>query len=93
MNKPVLVSKAKRDIDEDGGQGMDFDPTTFLSNNKVKEAGEGEEVKKPPVEDTLLSRTLWPEKNKLYGHQHEVFCVATTHKGDLAASACKAKDK
>jgi elongator complex protein 2 len=40
-----------------------------------------------------MARTLWPEQQKLYGHVFEVFCVATTSKGDLAASACKAQEE
>jgi elongator complex protein 2 len=40
-----------------------------------------------------MTRTLWPEQQKLYGHAFEVFCLATSHKGDCAASACKAKEK
>ena len=39
-----------------------------------------------------MARTLWPEQQKLYGHVFEIFCVAATHNGDLAASACKAKE-
>ena len=49
-------------------------------------------IAEPPVEDVLMARTLWPEQQKLYGHVFEVFCVASTSKGDVAASACKALD-
>ncbi len=40
-----------------------------------------------------MSKTLWPESQKLYGHAHEVFCIATSHQGDMAASACKSKSE
>lgn len=40
-----------------------------------------------------MARTLWPESQKLYGHAMEVFCVAASHKGDCAASSCKAKSE
>ena len=40
-----------------------------------------------------MTRTLWPEQQKLYGHAYEIFAVATSHKGDCAASACKSKSK
>lgn len=40
-----------------------------------------------------MSRTLWPESQKLYGHAFEIFCLAASHKGDCAASACKAKQE
>lgn len=45
------------------------------------------------MEDVLMARTLWPEQQKMYGHVFEVFCVASSHKGDCAASACKAKEQ
>ena len=51
------------------------------------------EIKAPPVEDYLMCRTLWPESQKLYGHAFEIYCVAASHKGDCAASACKAKQE
>ena len=82
-NKGVRVNEA-----EEGGAGAEFDPITVLSNKK--KAIELMKVSEPPVEDVLMARTLWPEAQKMYGHVFEVFCVASSYKGDLGASACKA---
>lgn len=46
---------------------------------------------RPPEEEVLLQNTLWPEVQKLYGHDgYEVFSLAATHSGKWMASACKA---
>jgi len=52
-----------------------------------------------PHERDLGVTSLWPEVRKLYGHQTEMICLATTagrvHTGDdkiLVASSCKARD-
>lgn len=96
MNKPqILLAKANMRVDEEetGGVGENFDPMSVLSNTKSTYQSMNKEIKEPPVEEILMSKTLWPESQKLYGHAHEVFCIATSHQGDMAASACKSKSE
>ena len=46
--------------------------------------------KYPPFEDVLSRHTLWPEKEKLYGHGYEISALAASHDGSIIATACKA---
>ena len=48
------------------------------------------EIDHPPLEDLLSRHTLWPEREKLYGHGYEISAVAASHDGSLVATACKA---
>ena len=44
----------------------------------------------PPLEDQLARHTLWPEREKLYGHGYEISSVTASNDGSLVAAACKA---
>lgn len=63
MNKPMIVlanDNLRVNEETEGGVGIDnFDPNKILSN--VKEDTSITIVNEPPVEDILMSRTLWPE--------------------------------
>lgn len=65
MNKaPILLANKGTRVndEEEGGFGAEFDPITFLSNAGTKQSKEVIKVEEPPVEDVLMSRTLWPEQ-------------------------------
>lgn len=44
----------------------------------------------PPFEDQLARHTLWPEREKLYGHGYEISAVTASHDGSLVATSCRA---
>ena len=48
------------------------------------------DINHPPLEELLARHTLWPEREKLYGHGYEISAVAARNDGTLVATACKA---
>ncbi|KAF2838325.1 elongator protein 2 [Patellaria atrata CBS 101060] len=48
------------------------------------------EIPHPPLEDHLARHTLWPEREKLYGHGYEISAVASSGDGAVIATACRA---
>lgn len=47
-------------------------------------------MNRPPLEDQLARHTLWPEREKLYGHGYEISAVASSHDGSVIATSCRA---
>lgn len=63
MNKPqiLLATKGLRvNEEETGGMNENFNPESVLTNTR-QETGVIQDVISPPVEEILMTRTLWPE--------------------------------
>ncbi|KAH0559788.1 hypothetical protein GP486_003691 [Trichoglossum hirsutum] len=79
-------------------QAVGDDQLTIVGNGDAQEAvGPNPvvyssllELEHPPLEDHLARHTLWPEREKLYGHGYEISAVTTSYDGTLVATACKA---
>ncbi|KNZ58621.1 hypothetical protein VP01_1893g2 [Puccinia sorghi] len=67
-------------------------------SNRVEDSNEQEQDHQepcgqqpcPPFEDQLLSHTLWPEIEKVYGHPSELSAITSSSCGEIIASACHA---
>lgn len=88
-NMPVLglSNKAISGVDNDGnivdGEQEETDHTLEPSKMTL-------DLTHPPLEDHLARHTLWPEREKLYGHGHEISAVAASRDGTMVATACRA---
>ncbi|SZF01640.1 unnamed protein product [Blumeria hordei] len=67
--------------DDDSPQGTKVAPVVEMSKLDINHL---------PHEDQLSRDTLWPEIEKLYGHGYEISALATSHGGNIVATACKA---
>ena len=89
---PVLGLSNKA-VDATEGEGLDPEANGVeerieadVSHTRLRESTESQ----PPFEDELSRHTLWPEREKLYGHGFEISAVAASHDGSVVATACKA---
>lgn len=83
-NKTIESAEAEK-LETDG----DADAET-ASGNKSTSQDQSSDSEHPPFEDQLARHTLWPEREKLYGHGYEISAVAASNNGFLVATACKA---
>lgn len=87
-------------VNEDQTKLVDFAtvPNLGLSNYAVNETNSDQNqtvfkpeiFNEPPKEESLLSNTLWPEIQKIYGHGYEIYALSINRKRQQIASACKA---
>ena len=93
-SKQALGLMNKVNINEDDDDMKfditNFDPTALLTN-QINSYNTTINFNNFPDEDCLTNNTLWPEKNKLYGHVYEVISLAGSNKGDIFASSGSAK--
>lgn len=81
---PVLGLSNKA-VDEPNGLDDNTDTNQVPSSGM---ASETDHLEAPPTEDILARHTLWPEREKLYGHGYEISESASN--GNILATACKA---
>ena len=77
-NKSIEVAAQDQTGDMAGAQSVDQDLSGLV------------DLDQPPSEDYLSKKSLWPEKEKLYGHGFEVNAVAASSKSTIVATCCKA---
>lgn len=76
--------------DGDDGQVEGEGHPMSSSTSRELHGGTGSHQSRPPLEDYLSKRSLWPEQEKLYGHGFEVNSIAVSNDGTIVASSCKA---
>ena len=83
-NKAVETVKDDEYVPDQDPDGLEaLDPASVNRQSTL-------DIDHPPSEDLLARHTLWPEKEKLYGHGYEISAVAASHDSTLIATACKA---
>lgn len=91
-NIPVLglsnkvVEQAEVQLRNDGCGVDEQEP----SEPGTATSGRPHDTDRPPFEDRLARHTLWPEREKLYGHGYEISAVASSHDGTMVVTGCKA---
>lgn len=82
LSNKAIESAAREELGIDGH--ADAGNPTPTIHSQTLNAG------RPPLEDQLARHTLWPEREKLYGHGYEISAVASSHDGTVVATSCRA---
>ena len=77
-------------VDVDDAEGLEKEETRDVASLSLELNSVPDH---PPTEDRLARHTLWPEREKLYGHGHEMSAVAVSHNGSIVATSCKASSQ
>lgn len=77
---------------DDGNETTDTHGNDSLPNSKSRGTNDTITSRREhlPTEDELARRTLWPEREKLYGHGYEISAVASSNDGKVVATSCRA---
>ena len=70
--------------------GLSNYAVNYSESDPNKAISKPETFDQPPKEESLLTNTLWPETQKIYGHGYELYAVAVNERRKQIASACKA---
>lgn len=91
-NIPVLglSNKAIEDVNEGQSEVIEDVSAEQASLDASEPQALPMDLIHPPFEDQLARYTLWPEREKLYGHGYEISAVAASHDGSLVATSCRA---
>ena len=88
-NVPVL-GLSNKIIEDAAGVGPHTDGHEHGEFSSSTHHGQTLNLDRPPLEDQLARHTLWPEREKLYGHGYEISAVASSHNGSVVATSCRA---
>ena len=91
-NIPVLglSNKAIENLPDTQPSNGEVEPADAPDPSSGTDHYKHSNLENPPLEDQLARHTLWPEREKLYGHGYEISAVATSHDGTVVATACRA---
>ncbi|KAL9625027.1 MAG: hypothetical protein Q9160_000756 [Pyrenula sp. 1 TL-2023] len=84
-----LSNKAVANVEEDGPLDADAPADDLKEEATVSAISSTLDHPKPPLEDDLARKTLWPEHEKLYGHGYEISSVTASNDHSVIATACK----
>ena len=86
---PVLGLSNKA-VELDAGEETNTNSRADAQTLTSRSLGQTLNIDSPPLEDQLARHTLWPEREKLYGHGFEISAVASSHDGTVIATSCRA---